>query len=175
MQGERSMALDPSDLNEIIERMFDGGYTLRKCGRCGQERPIEEFAWRRKSAGKRGPYCRRCRAAYGRAHYMANRQLYIDRARRRKRTVCEERIAYLIEFLSSHPCVDCGETDPMVLEFDHVTEKTFTIGEGFRDRNWESVLAEIEKCEVVCANCHRRRTASRGGFMRTSMIKRGVG
>jgi hypothetical protein len=59
---------------------------------------------------------------------MANRQRYINRARRRKRTVGKERIAYLIEFLSSHPCVDCGETDPVVLEFDHVAEKAFTIG-----------------------------------------------
>jgi 5-methylcytosine-specific restriction endonuclease McrA len=148
------------------------GELTKRCSRCGKLRPLEEFVWRRKAAGKRGPYCRRCRAAYAQAHYAANRQLYIDRARRRKQIVGEQRVACLIEFLSSHPCVDCGETDPLVLEFDHIADKAFTIGEGLRDRNWESVLAEIAKCDVVCSNCHRRRTARRGGHLRTAMIQR---
>ena len=120
---------------------------------------------------KTRPYCRLCRAAYAQAHYAANRQLYIDRARRRKRIVGKQRVAYLMEFLSAHPCVDCGEGDPIVLEFDHVGDKAFTIGEGLRDRNWESVLAEIAKCDVVCANCHRRRTARRGGFLRAAIVQ----
>jgi hypothetical protein len=142
----------------------------KKCRRCGELKPIEEFVWRRKAAGKRGPYCKHCRASYAQAHYAANRQLYIERARRRKQVVGEQRVAYLVEFLSAHPCVDCGESDPIVLEFDHLADKAFTIGEGLRDRNWDSVLAEIAKCDVVCANCHRRRTARRGGFLRTAMI-----
>jgi hypothetical protein len=147
----------------------------RRCRRCGELKPIEEFVWRQKTAGKRGPYCRLCRAAYAQAHYVANRQLYIDRARRRKRIVGKQRVAYLLEFLSAHPCADCGESDPVVLEFDHVADKAFTIGEGLRDRNWESVLAEIAKCDVVCANCHRRRTARRGGFLRTAMVQQSTG
>ena len=66
-----------------------------------------------------------------------------------------------MNYLSEHRCCDCGETDPVVLEFDHLTDKSFGIAGGLRYRNWASVLAEIEKCEVVCANCHRRRTAIR--------------
>ncbi len=81
----------------------------------------------------------------------------------------ETRMTFLLDFFSENPCVDCGETDPVVLEFDHLGEKDFNIAKGIRDRNWESVLAEISKCEVVCANCHRRRTARRGGFMRSVM------
>jgi hypothetical protein len=61
---------------------------------------------------------------------------------------------------------DCGETDPLVLEFDHLGDKSFNIAKGIRDHSWQSVLDEIRKCEVVCANCHRRRTALRGGFAR---------
>jgi hypothetical protein len=64
--------------------------------------------------------------------------------------------------------------NPVVLEFDHLADKTFTISEGLRDRNWESVLAEIAKCDVVCANCHRRRTAEPGGFMRATVIDRSI-
>jgi len=105
-------------------------------------------------------------AEYNRAHYEANRQLYIDRARRRGIAIRRERMAYLMDYLRANPCVDCGESDPLVLEFDHLGDKTFTISEGLRDRSWQSIVDEIAKCEVVCANCHRRRTAHRGGFAR---------
>jgi hypothetical protein len=105
-------------------------------------------------------------AKYNRAHYLANRELYIRRARSRAIAVRRERTAYLIEYFRTHPCVDCGERDPLVLEFDHLDDKAFNIAEGIRDRSWQALLDEIAKCEVVCANCHRRRTAQRGGFAR---------
>jgi len=52
----------------------------------------------------------------------------------------------------------------MVLEFDHLGNQLFPISRGVRDRNWASVLTEMAKWDVVCANCHRRRTARRGGL-----------
>ena len=73
-------------------------------------------------------------------------------------------------YLAEHACVDCGETDVVVLEFDHLpgTGKRFDIATavGASTRAWSTVLAEITKCEVVCANCHRRRTARRGDSRR---------
>ena len=78
-------------------------------------------------------------------------------------------MAFLLDFFAENPCLDCGEKDPIVLEFDHLGDKDFNIAKGIRDRNWKTVLAEIAKCDVVCANCHRRRTARRGGFMRSVM------
>ena len=82
---------------------------------------------------------------------------------------------FLLEFFAANPCVDCGEIDPLVLEFDHLSDKDFNIAKGIRDRNWQSVLDEIAKCDVVCANCHRRRTARRGGFMRSVMAAGSAG
>jgi hypothetical protein len=79
---------------------------------------------------------------------------------------------FLIEFLADHPCVDCSESDPIVLEFDHRGDKLFNISNGLRDRNWQTVLAEMEKCDVVCANCHRRRTAMRGSYLRVEILRR---
>lgn len=73
----------------------------------------------------------------------------------------------MMEHLRTHPCTDCGEPDPVVLDFDHLpgTDKRFEIARAVNasKRGWPSILSEIQKCEVVWANCHRRRTAARAG------------
>jgi len=80
----------------------------------------------------------------------------------------QKNFAKFIEYLQSHPCVDCGETDIRVLQFDHLPqfEKKFEIGRAITGstRKWEVILEEINKCEVVCANDHLRRTGSRAGW-----------
>jgi hypothetical protein len=64
--------------------------------------------------------------------------------------------------------MDCGETDPDVLEFDHLRDKRADISTLVQyGVSWKTVQDEIAKCEVRCANCHRRRTATRGGYYRT--------
>jgi 5-methylcytosine-specific restriction endonuclease McrA len=153
--------------------MFDAEATggERRCGRCGELKALPEFAWRRKRLGQRDNLCRTCRSEYHREHYEANRQRYIDQARARKQALRIEHTSYLIAFFSTHPCVDCGEKDPVVLEFDHLADKSFDIGQALSYRNWQSILDEIEKCEVVCANCHRRRTARRNGTVRVILTQ----
>jgi 5-methylcytosine-specific restriction endonuclease McrA len=103
---------------------------------------------------------------------LANKDRYIALAGQRKKALVEERVLYVVDFLREHPCVDCGEDDPVVLEFDHLRDKKFSISEGLQGRRWQDVLDEIAKCEVVCANCHRRRTAKRGGFLRAAVAQR---
>lgn len=84
----------------------------------------------------------------------------LDRIRR-------ERSQLLLDHLRKHPCVDCGEADPVVLEFDHLRDKVKEVTVlALAGNSWQAVLAEIEKCEVVCANCHRRRTSMRRGSFR---------
>ncbi len=70
---------------------------------------------------------------------------------------------YVEIYKSTHPCVDCGEADPRVLEFDHRegTTKNFIIGQIISKRSFsdslKDLIDEIAKCDVRCANCHRRR------------------
>ena len=61
--------------------------------------------------------------------------------------------------------MDCGESDPVVLEFDHVTDdKRNSVANYVRSgRSWNLIFNEVQKCEVRCANCHRRVTARRNG------------
>jgi hypothetical protein len=144
---------------------------MRKCGRCGELKPIDEFAWHRKAKRQRQHYCRLCQSEYGKKHYAENRQRYIDLEANRKRARAEQRMGYLLEYFKTHPCVDCAESDPLVLEFDHLGDKSFAIGSALPDYNWERILAEMEKCEIVCANCHRRRTAVRLGSVRALLAQ----
>ena len=93
-----------------------------------------------------------------RKHYRNNRRAYMDRARERRRE-----LENLVRQRKSVPCTDCGRRFPYyVMQFDHVTDdKVGNIGEFVRRANRTQLLAELEKCEVVCANCHAIRTWSR--------------
>jgi len=138
----------------------------RRCARCGIEKAFDEFAGGTARNSKRDCYCRPCRVEYGRAHYVANRERYIDKAMQRTAALCAQNYGHLIPYLQERQCADCGERDVLVLEFDHVGDEEFMIGRALREKAWADILVEIEKCEVGCANCHRRRTAERGGFAR---------
>ena len=146
--------------------MRDGAEII-KCYRCQEAKPAEEFGWRKTAENRRDSYCRPCRAAYKRQHYLANKGRYVRQAQRRKQRLRLEQTRLLIGYFEAHPCVDCGERDPVVLEFDHLRDKRFDIGPAISQRSWRDILAEIQKCEVVCANCHRRRTSARRGTVRT--------
>lgn len=144
---------------------------MKRCSRCGDTKPEADFMWRRKALGQRDSYCRRCRANYKQEHYAANKARYVKNASALNRKVAVQRTLWLLEYLADNPCTDCGETDPVVLEFDHLGDKKFNISSNFTWLAWDLICAEVEKCEVVCANCHRRRTALRGGFLRADVAQ----
>ncbi len=67
----------------------------------------------------------------------------------------------LFEYLSSKKCIDCGEKDPIVLDFDHIdpNKKFKPVSKLLSGHwSWSSLTHEIAKCEIRCANCHRRKT-----------------
>lgn len=109
--------------------------------------------------------------SYARKHYLLNRDAYQERARECDARVRAEGRRIVLEHLRANPCIDCGEADPVVLEFDHrdPATKRFEIGGAVRTRpvSVKRLLAEIAKCDVRCANCHRRRTAHQFAFYKT--------
>lgn len=140
---------------------------MKRCRICGKEKAPEEFCWRDKAKGKRHTACRDCTRLQIRAHYDRNTEYYVEKALRRNKSNREECRRRILEYLYCHPCVDCGEADPVVLEFDHIDRSTKTAAVSMmvqRFMSWRVILQEIEKCEVRCANCHRRRTATQCGW-----------
>lgn len=102
--------------------------------------------------------CKECRQEYIRRRGDLHRE-QVRRARDARRAAAR---AYVSEILVSGSCADCGLADPAVLEFDHVGPKRMEVGRLVREAyRLEWITAEIANCELVCANCHRRRTAQR--------------
>src|SRR5438067_10596932 len=89
---------------------------MKVCNRCGQTKGLDEFAAR---SGKKQPWCRECNRAYARQYYRDQPKVKQDLMRLRgERQAINEK--FVLDYLRSHPCMDCGESDPVVLEFDHV-------------------------------------------------------
>ncbi len=147
---------------------------VRVCTRCGQEKELEAFAFRNLPAGRRHRRCKVCVAAYGRGHYALNRQAYIARNVSNMRVRRREYKARVWSYLAEHPCVDCGETDLVVLEFDHLDPRDKRLEIYWLVQSaygWNTIVAEIEKCEVRCSNCHRRRTAVQFSWPRAAFTE----
>jgi hypothetical protein len=141
---------------------------VRRCYDCGEWKPLASFAFANQAKRTRQGRCRACHARYRRGHYLRNRPAYIKREVARIRRYREENRALLREYLRAHPCVDCGETDIVVLQFDHRDPRTRVdyIGMLISRKPWRLILPEIAKCDVRCANCHRRRTAQQFNWRR---------
>ena len=93
----------------------------QRCIWCGLTKPIDDFAFRNSALGTRQSHCRKCHAAYRRVHYLRNRPEYIAREANRIRERRKQNRRLLQEYLRSHPCVDCGETDIVTLQFSNRT------------------------------------------------------
>ena len=89
----------------------------------------------------------------------------VERSRtivRRQAAANTKRIrTWMMEYFTNHPCIDCGETDPVVLEFDHrdPTTKVAAVSQMIPSNSLAVVKQEVAKCDVRCANCHRRKNA----------------
>lgn len=133
---------------------------MKKCSHCKKLLGENQFNWKIKGF-KLSSYCKSCSREYVRNHYKRNRDYYLEKARKRNLDVRKSYFDYIEIYLKSHPCVDCGETDILVLEFDHKNreQKNMDISSLVkRGVSFKKLVEEISKCEVRCANCHRRKT-----------------
>ncbi|MGI8654336.1 MAG: hypothetical protein ACR2LC_03860 [Pyrinomonadaceae bacterium] len=98
--------------------------------------------------------------AYGRDYYQRNRERLLQKQAEKNRKFAEKRRQWLVAFKSRLKCVRCGESHPATLTFHHTnpSSKSFAIGDSTiaLKISLKRLLAEIHKCEVLCANCHAK-------------------
>jgi hypothetical protein len=142
--------------------------TEKVCTKCGPPaQPLENFPWKSRLRGIRHAVCKTCTAKRSGDWYEDNKDRQLEYVRNNNQKYRQTAREYAWEYLSTHPCSQCGETDPVVLEFHHIggkdTEVSRLIGRG---ASLEVMKAEIAKCQVLCSNCHRRITAKEQGWYR---------
>ncbi len=142
--------------------------TQKKCNHCGLEKDEEEFNWRYRSLGVRNKACRDCQHTFNKTYYEGDaKERHLQQVRERTEAARIVAREFVYQYLLIHPCEECGETDPRVLEFHHVGEKdaeiTRLVSGGWSIKR---IQTEIDKCQVLCANCHRKITVEERGWFR---------
>lgn len=131
------------------------------CGRCKVDQGREAFppsAWKK----KRGVWCRECSRQYY-AHRRKTEPGYASMYDRRR---SRERVAEIAQIKASRGCSRCGENHPACLDFHHVdwrTKKKTIAQLTAQGNSVVSIMAEMEKCILLCSNCHRKHHHEQGG------------
>ena len=149
-----------------------------RCWKCHTEKPEESFNWENKSLGKRKRICRDCMRDY---HHKWFRQSYkYSPSRKSSQEIQKAKIQrareYVADYLKSHPCIDCGISNIVVLDFDHIDkvagykEETRVCRLVNRGYSAQRTDEELAKCVVRCANCHRIKTANEQKWYKAKLL-----
>jgi hypothetical protein len=133
---------------------------VKRCPLCGEVKVHAEFHRNKASPDGYQVYCKTCRKAYDHDYHVRVQA----RRRQQKREARIARNAWLRELREGKPCTDCGVIyPPEAMHWDHLpgSEKLGEISGTLRNNGPSKILAEIGKCELVCANCHAIRTYRR--------------
>lgn len=138
---------------------------MKTCKRCNESKSLEHYRSRdRNKNGK--PYhhteCKTCENEDNKIRHKKKYDAKPDYYCAKTITAKIPNKLKTIEYLNTHPCVDCGNSDFRVLEFDHrdPSDKLEAVSSLLRKgRPWLVIESEIAKCDVRCANCHRIKTA----------------
>lgn len=143
---------------------------MRKCNQCLETKPLTEFGFNKSQPEGKGYMCKPCRRIYDKKYYAADPIKGRAKTKKHKDIKVPLNREIIWEAIQA-PCHDCGLVDPVVMEFDHRPDevKLYDIGRMVGNTySLETLRVEIAKCDVVCANCHRRRTNKRGNWWRSS-------
>lgn len=137
------------------------------CIGCGADKPDAEFSWRWKDDGIRQKKCKDCRARENALWYERHHDTHRENVSLRMKDLRASARQFVFEYLSENPCRECGESDPVVLEFHHIGDKEETVSRLVtQGASVERIEREIRACIVLCANCHRKLTARERGWFR---------
>lgn len=140
--------------------------SMKRCTLCKTDQSLDMFNKNKSRKDGLNNVCKTCSSSRSKQYYAENRSHHKQIVLQKKKdTIAENRIKLLI-YLETHHCVDCGFDKAPALQFDHVRgTKTMAISRMLgRGLCWETILNEIDKCEVRCANCHSIKTAEDLGY-----------
>lgn len=126
------------------------------CSKCGQEKSVEEFRWRDKAKGRRHAQCKECMRAQEKIRYQNDIERQ-EKVLSRAKNQYSKNTDLVTIIKQNKVCVKCGESRFYVLDFHHRdrNEKINDITSLIKGGSQETLLAEIDKCDLLCANCHR--------------------
>ena len=132
-----------------------------KCSKCERENLTkDDFTLRHKGKTQRNSYCKKCIREIQKSSYHNNPKRKKDVTERKTRIQKENR-NFILSFLLRNPCSLCGETDIRCLDFDHLDRKTKESPVSrLKSCSQKKIKEEMNKCRVLCANCHRKHTAT---------------
>jgi hypothetical protein len=125
------------------------------CCKCKKNKNLDSFNKDKYRRDGFGCVCKACKKAARRNYYLANKDTIIKK-QREKRIECQEWVRHY-----KKECKTCGESHPACLDFHHIGNKEAGIAKMIHKKNINEelkrkILIEIEKCEVLCSNCHRK-------------------
>lgn len=151
---------------------------MKTCSVCLKSKNEEDYFYRNKRTEKLHAQCKQCyiekRRAIWKSYYHKHGSKYRENAVQRNKLLKIRLREQLVIFLSSKSCISCGNSDIRVLEFDHIDPKTksFSIARAIGDiRSWDEIQKELKKCQVLCANCHKIKTAEEQGWYKIKFFK----
>jgi hypothetical protein len=107
---------------------------------------------------------KRQRLEAGRRHYAKNAEAVKEKVALNNRLLRQRNREYVNSIKANTPCADCGVIyPPYVMQFDHVSDdKRDNVADLVRSSvSIKTLQTEIDKCELVCSNCHVERTHAR--------------
>lgn len=142
--------------------MLDGEKLCAKCNNIKSRGEFNRNKWKKDGLQH---YCRECHRDSVVTSQRNHRAAFLKRLQRHNERKRNENRRLIFDYLKAHPCVDCGESDVTVLDFDHQRDKKASISQLIMSNaTWEHITQEIAKCEIRCANCHRKKTAEKFGW-----------
>lgn len=126
----------------------------KQCSKCKRILPIENFRWKNKSQNLHHSQCKQCQSKREKERYLQDKQ--------RKDAIIQRTLSYKernLEYIKQRKacgCAKCGEKRFYVLDFHHLDkkQKNDTIN-NLRTCSLDTLSQEIDKCIVLCSNCHR--------------------
>ena len=124
---------------------------MKICSTCKQSKPYSAFHKLKSSSDGYTRRCKECQKAANAKHYYANKPAYLDSANRSR---LKTTVVYQ-EFKNTLACVQCGEARSWCLSFHHLdpSKKDLSVSKLIT-HSWSKIQAEIQKCIVLCHNCH---------------------